>query len=115
MIALIIFLGILLFACLVGFTIFGIYLVRDKDDTFDFVFGIVVILLGLGGIIGMGCYTKYVVSEHHIVMRDNANNIVKDSYYRGYEYITNHGCIKFKDDDNVYCGYIIDRTLVKEK
>lgn len=115
MIALIIFLGILSFACFIGFLIFGINLVRDKDDTFDFVFGMVVILISLAGIISLGCYTKYVVSEHHIVMRDNANNVVKDSYYRGYEYLTNHGCIKFNDDDNVYCGYIIDRTLVKEK
>lgn len=98
MVALIIFLGILSFSSFIGFLIFGI----------------IVMLISLVGIIGMGCYTKDVVSEHHIVMWDNANNVVKDSYYRGYEYITNDGCIQFIDD-NVYCGYIIDKTLVKEK
>lgn len=53
-------------------------------------------------------------SSYHIMLRDSANTILKDTIYTGGDFeIHRNGCINFADDTKYYCGYTLTTEKVK--
>lgn len=58
--------------------------------------------------------TKKEYPSYHIVLRDSANTILKDTIYTGGDFeIYRNGCIEFADDTKSYCGYTLTTERVK--
>lgn len=62
----------------------------------------------------MGITTKKEYPSYHIVLRDSANTILKDTIYTGGDFeIYRNGCVEFADDTKSYCGYTLTTEKVK--
>lgn len=58
--------------------------------------------------------THKMEQQYHIVLRDSANTILKDTIYTGGDFgIYRNGCVEFADDTKSYCGYTLTTEKVK--
>lgn len=94
---------------------FGAFIIKNHDSLFDVLFGILLILIG-----GMGISIGIIANiegnnQYHVTLKDNENNIVKDTIYTYKDYIIrNNSCITFKKDPKKYCGYSFEEIKVED-
>lgn len=94
---------------------FGIVIIKTHDCLLDILFGILLLLVGGTGI-SIGIVANIEGNNpYHVTLKDNENNIIKDTIYTYKDYIIReNGCITFKKDPKKYYGYSLEEIKVED-